>query len=55
MIGDAAFDGIENEADITPLLRELVGGRYDIVITHRATDHGTTFLDVASVSPVPIG
>lgn len=55
MIGDTAFDGIENESDITPLLKDLIGQRFDVVIAHRMTDAGTTFLDVASVSPVLIG
>lgn len=55
MIGEVAFDAIEDDADITPLLKDLIGQRFDIVIAHRVTDAGTTFLDVASVSPVLIG
>jgi len=52
MIGDEAFEKLEDGTDVSELLKSMIGDSFDIVIEHRSTEHGSTFIDVVSASRI---
>ncbi len=50
MIGDEAFEKLDDGTDVSDLLKNLIGESFDIVIDHRTAEHGSTFIDVISAS-----